>query len=151
MDNSQETSLYDVNNTIKPKETKESLAVIDDEACTGFVYNNSPKVVSDILHSYAIIDDILSNSILDDVIIKNQPFPGVMLYEFYQHNQRKDTGRCFGVGIYVNGTIVYIENGFIRERVIFTLDHDDYTFMVYKRWAEQLMKRYDELSSVKQQ
>lgn len=150
MNENLETFLDDVNNNIKPKETKESLAVIDDKTYTDFVYNNSPKVVSKILRSHVIIEDILSNSTLDDVIIKNQPFPGVMLYEFYQHNQRKDTGRCFGVGIYVNGTIVYIENGFIRERVIFTLDHDDYTFMVYKRWAEQLMKRYDELSSVKQ-
>ena len=136
---------------VDPDEINTSPTTIDDKTYTDFVYNNSPKVVSKILRSHVIIEDILSNSTLDDVIIKTQPFPGVMLYEFYQHNQRKDTGRCFGVGIYVNGTIVYIENGFIRERVIFTLDHDDYTFMVYKRWAEQLMKRYDELSSVKQQ
>lgn len=91
MNNSQETSLDDVNNIIKPIETDESLAVIDDKIYTDFVYNNSPKVVSNILRSYAITDDILSNSTLDDVIIKNQPFPGVVLYEFYQHNQRKDT------------------------------------------------------------
>lgn len=151
MNNSQETSLDDVNNIIKPIETDESLAVIDDKIYTDFVYNNSPKVVSNILRSYTIIDDILSNSTLDDMFIVNQSLSGIVLYEFYQHDQKKDNGRCFGVGIYVNGTIVYIENGFIRERVIFTLDHDDYTFMVYKRWAEQLMKRYDELSSVKQQ
>lgn len=133
---------------IDPDEINTSPTTIDDKTYTDFVYNNSPKAVSKILRSHVIIEDILSNSTLDDIRIRELSMPVVMLYEFYQHNQRKDTGRCFGVGIYVNGTIVYIENGFIRERVIFTLDHDDYTFMVYKRWAEQLMKRYDELSSV---
>lgn len=132
---------------VDPDEINTSPTTIDDKTYTDFVYNNSPKVVSEILRSHVIIEDILSNSTLDDMIIRNQSLPGIVLYEFYQHDQKKDNGRCFGVGIYVNGTIIYIENGFIRERVIFTLDHDDYTFMVYKRWAEQLMKRYDELSS----
>lgn len=136
-------------NDIKPKETKESLAVIDDEACSGFVYNNSPKVVSKILHSHVIIEDILSNSTLDDIRIRELSTPVVILHEFYRYNHKKDTGRCFGVGINVNGAIVYIENGFIRERIIPTMDRDDYKSMVYKRWAEQLMKRYDELSSAK--
>ena len=137
-------------NDIKPKETKESSTTIDDKIYSDFVYNNSPETVSKILRSHVIIEDILSNSTLDDMIIVNHSMPGIMLYEFYQHDQKKDNGRCFGVGVDVNGVVVFITNDFIGERMIPTTDNDDFIATIHKRWAEQLMRRYDELSSVKQ-
>ena len=123
-------------NDIKPKETKESSTTTDDKIYSDFVYNNSPETVSKILRSHVIIEDILSNSTLDDTIIANQSMPEIMLYEFYQHDQKKDNGRCFGVGVNVNGVVVFIANGFIRERMIPTMDNDDYKATIHKRWAE---------------
>lgn len=133
---------------IDPDEINTSPTTIDDKTYTDFVYNNSPKIVSKILRSHVIIEDILSNSTLDDIRIRELSMPVVMLYEFYQHDQKKDNGKCFGVGINVNGVIVYIENGIIRERIIPSIDQGDYKVSIHRRWAEQLMKRYDELSSV---
>lgn len=133
---------------IDPDEINTSPVTIDDKTYTDFVYNSSPKVVSEILRSHVIIEDILSNSTLDDMFIVNQSLPGIVLYEFYQHNQKKDNGKCFGVGININGIVVYIANGFILEKIIPNMENPDYKVSIHRRWAEQLMKRYDELSSV---
>ena len=84
------------------------------------------------------------------MFIVNQSLPGIVLYEFYQHNQKKDNGKCFGVGININGIVIYIANGFILEKIIPNMENPDYKVSIHRRWAEQLMKRYDELSSVKQ-
>lgn len=135
---------------IDPDEINTSPTTIDDKTYTDFVYNNSPKAVSKILRSHVIIEDILSNSTLDDIFIVNQSLPGIVLYEFYQHNQKKDNSKCFGVGININGIVIYIANGFILEKIIPNLENPDYKVSIHRRWAEQLMKRYDELSSVKQ-
>lgn len=135
---------------VDPNEINTSPTTIDDKTYTDFVYNNSPKVVSKILRSHVIIEDILANSTLDDIFIVNQSLPGIVLYEFYQHDQKKDNGKCFGVGININGIIVYIANGFILEKIIPNMENPDYKVLIHRRWAEQLMKRYDELSSVKQ-
>lgn len=132
---------------VDPDEINTSPVTIDDKTYTDFVYNNSPKYVSKILRSHVIIEDILSNSTLDDMFIVSQSLPGIVLYEFYQHDQKKDNGKCFGVGINVNGVIVYIANGFILEKIIPNIDQGDYKILIHRRWAEQLMKRYDELSS----
>ena len=132
---------------IDPDEINTSPVTIDDKTYTDFVYNNSPKAVSKILRSHAIIEDILSNSTLDDMFIVNQSLPGIVLYEFYQHGQKKDNGKCFGVGININGIVIYIANGFILEKIIPNMENPDYKVSIHRRWAEQLMKRYDELSS----
>jgi len=133
---------------VDPNEINTSPTTIDDKTYTDFVYNNSPKVVSKILRSHVIIEDILANSTLDDIFIVNQSLPGIVLYEFYQHNQKKDNGKCFGVGININGIVIYIANGFILEKIIPNMENPDYKVSIHRRWAEQLMKRYDELSSV---
>ena len=135
---------------VDPDEINTSPTTIDDKTYTDFVYNNSPKYVSKILRSHVIIEDILSNSTLDDMFIVNPSLPGIVLYEFYQHNQKKDNGKCFGVGININGIVIYIANGFILEKIIPNMEDPDYKVSIHRRWAEQLMKRYDELSSVKQ-
>ena len=135
---------------VDPDEINTSPTTIDDKTYTDFVYNNSPKVVSKILRSHVIIEDILANSTLDDIFIVNQSLPGIVLYEFYQHDQKKDNGKCFGVGININGIIVYIANGFILEKIIPNMENPDYKVLIHRRWAEQLMKRDDEVSSVKQ-
>lgn len=135
---------------IDPDEINTSPTTIEDKTYTDFVYNNTPKDVSKILRSHVIIEDILANSTLDDMFIVNQSLPGIVLYEFYQHNQKKDNGKCFGVGININGIVIYIANGFILEKIIPNMENPDYKVSIHRRWAEQLMKRYDELSSVKQ-